>query len=273
MATQVWYHDNCYDGFGAAWAVRCGLKLLYRILYVPCAYGNPMPEYKKGDDIIIVDFSFPRNEMLQLNSEVKSLLVLDHHKTAEVNLKGLDFAIFDMERSGAGMAWDYFMPGVPRPKLIDHIEDRDLWRFKLEGSKEVHAYLCSQPFNFERWSQINNEMTVDAPSLYAKGAVLLQQKINEVGLVCKNSWLGEIDGYSVAMVNTSAHWSEVGHALLEKYPEAKFAASFTVFEDNTMYSLRGRGDFDVSEVAKKFGGGGHKSAAGFKVIVHGCHKI
>ena len=36
------------------------------------------------------------------------------------------------------------------------------------------------------------------------------------------------------------------------------------------YSLRSRGDFDVSELAKKHGGGGHKGAAGFVVdeLVH-----
>ena len=75
----------------------------------------------------------------------------------------------------------------------------------------------------------------------------------------------EAFGHKVVAVNTTAHWSEVGAEMLNKFPEAKFAISFTVFENNTMYSLRGRGDFDVAEIAKTQGGGGHKSAAGFKI--------
>lgn len=260
---QVWYHENCYDGFGSAWAARRALSEHKDVEYVACSYGKPMPNAGGNDDIYIVDFSFPREEMLLLSGRVKSLQVYDHHKTAEEALKGLDFAVFDMNRSGAGLTWDYLMEGVPRPRLIQHIEDRDLWTFKIDGSKEVHAYLCSQPFNFEVWDKINETLETRPDEVYGLGRVLLAQKISEVELTCKKAWVRKMDGYNVATVNTSAHWSEVGHHLLEKFPNVHFAASFTVFEDGVMWSLRGRGDFDVSMVAKKFGGGGHFSAAGF----------
>lgn len=263
MTTHVWYHSNCYDGFGAAWAAS---KALGRegVVYTPCSYGYPPPEFDHGDNIIIVDFSFPRDVLLDLKQKAGSIDVHDHHKTAEAALEGLSFCRFDMNRSGAGMAWYHFHAGIPRPRLIQHIEDRDLWRFAVPGSKEVHAYLCAHPFDFAVWDRIAEELERDPERIYAIGASLLGAKLMEVEKTCKSAWLGQYAGSKVAVVNTAAHWSEIGHHLLEKFPEAAFAASFTVFADQVMWSLRGRGDFDVSELAKQFGGGGHKSAAGFK---------
>jgi oligoribonuclease NrnB/cAMP/cGMP phosphodiesterase (DHH superfamily) len=265
---RVWYHSNCYDGFGAAWAARLGLGKDPGIIYAACSYGYPPPEYGPDDTIYIVDFSFAREVLLEIKAKCKNLLVLDHHKTAEEALKGLDFCVFDMERSGAGLTWDQFYQDDSygyRPKLIQHIEDRDLWRFKIDGSKEVHAYLCAHPFDFDVWDRIANDLEKDAQRIYDAGAILLRAKEMEVAKTCKAAWIGSLGQHRVAIVNTSAHWSEVGHQLLQQFPEAQFAASFTTFSDQVMWSLRGRGDFDVSEVAKRFGGGGHKSAAGFKI--------
>lgn len=260
---QVWYHANCYDGFGAAWAVHRAIG--DAAIYVPCSYGRPPPNYSHVDDIYIVDFSFPRETLIEIKNNSNKLVVLDHHKTAEEDLKGLDFCTFDMDRSGAGMAWDYFHPNKERPRLINHIEDRDLWRFSLEGSKEVHAYLCSKPFDFIEWANVNYKLTYHCDSVYEAGETLLENKEIEVEKICKKAWLRSIAGYEVPIVNTSVHWSEVGHYLLDNYPDAKFAASFTVYEDVVMWSLRGSDGFDVSAIAKAYGGGGHAGAAGFRL--------
>jgi len=268
MTTRVWYHSNCYDGFGAAWAASLALGR-EGVVYAPCSYGFDPPEYNPGDKIYIVDFSFPRETLETIFHTVCTdpggvLQVIDHHKTAQEALANLAYAEFDMERSGAGMTWDFFHKGKPRPKLINHIEDRDLWKFNLSGSKSVHAYLCGQPFDFDVWDEISETMENSEANIYVGGELLLAAKMMEVQKTCKSSWCSYLDGHKVAVVNTSAHWSEVGHKLLEDNPSAEFAMSFTQFEDKVMWSLRGRGDFDVSAIAKRRGGGGHKSAAGFK---------
>jgi len=264
---RVWYHSKCYDGFGAAWSAYKALGT-EGVHYEAVSYGYPPPEYNAGDTIYIVDFSYDRNTLQLIHETVSMALgtvtVLDHHKTAEAELKGVPYAEFDMFRSGAGMAWDYFHPGKDRPRLIQHIQDRDLWLFEMEGTKEVHAFLCSQPMEFALWDTINTQLESFPEPIYSQGTALLANKKREVEKVCEAAWITELAGHKVATVNTTAHWSEVGHSLLQQYPEAAFAASFTVFNDTVMWSLRGRGDFDVSEVAKSFGGGGHKSAAGFK---------
>ncbi len=262
--TYVLYHGNCYDGFGAAYSAW--KKLGNSAKYIAVSYGSVVPEVKNAEAIYIVDFSYDRQTLLDLSFDTK-VIVIDHHKTAEENLKDLigkygNLEIhFNMNKSGALMAWEYFHGDgfKEAPALIRHISDRDLWKFEMAGSKEVHSALVSLPFDFLVWDQLK----VD--ELIVEGAACLRFESSVVKKICDKAWLSRIDEYEVPVVNTAAHWSEVGHELLQNYPEKPFAACFTIMKSSVMWSLRGPGDFDVSEVAKKFGGGGHKSAAGFKV--------
>jgi oligoribonuclease NrnB/cAMP/cGMP phosphodiesterase (DHH superfamily) len=267
---QVWYHANCYDGFGAAWAA-------YRkfgtdgATYHAVKYQEPLPEYSKEDTIYMLDFSVKREQMLEIKANCKELVVLDHHKTAEEECKDLDFCTFDMNRSGAMIAWDYFHPdSVDVPNLITMIQDRDLWKFQIVGSKEFHAYLCSQRMDFGVWDNINNGVEFCGIDWFGMGTILLEQKQAEVDKIVEKAWLEEIGGNMVAVVNATAHWSEIGNELWAKHPEVAYAAVFTVYEDHVAWSLRSNpngNNFDVSAVASIKGGGGHRNAAGFRVPI------
>lgn len=260
----VLYHGNCYDGFGAAYATWKkfgdeGTK------YIPVSYGKPPPNMPDATKIYVVDFSYSKEVIFGWLDAGIPVTLLDHHKTAKADLEPLMGShshlhiVFDMERSGAKIAWEFFH-GESAPMLIEHISDRDLWTFKLEGTKEIHTALVSLPFDFKLWDSL------DVETLKVEGKA--QERLHEslVAKICDSSWEGEIDGYKVPIVNTSIAWSEVGHKLLEDNPEAPFVGSFTIFKDQIMWSLRCRDDFDVSAVAKKFGGGGHQKAAGFKAV-------
>lgn len=257
----VLYHSNCYDGFGAAYSAwkrfGSGAK------YIPVSYGQPPPEMPDATEIYILDFSYDRQTLLDLSLD-KRVIVLDHHKTAEETLRDLigqyrNLEIhFDMNRSGALITWEYLHPEIPVPLLISHISDRDLWKFELTGSKEVHAALVSTPFDFEVWDNLF------VNQLYIEGAACIKFQDQLVKNIVHKAWKEKIDGHLIPVVNTSSSWSEVGHALLERFPDAPFVACFTVMDNSIMWSLRSAGEFDVSAVAKKFGGGGHKNAAGFK---------
>lgn len=263
MKHLVLYHSNCYDGFGAAYAAWKSMG--DGADYVPVAYGYPPPDYSNYDKIYIVDFSYDAKDIIKM-SELHKVILLDHHKTALEKLGDLisnpgpnETIVFDMEKSGAMLSWNWFFPLLEPPPLIQHIQDRDLWAFKLDGSKEIHAALVSYPMDFRLWDSF------DIAQLLSEGVALTRMYKNLVENICKKPWFADIGGYRVPVVNTTIAWSEVGEYLALKYPESPFAASFTEFEDQTMWSLRSRNDFDVSVVAKKFGGGGHKNAAGFKI--------
>jgi oligoribonuclease NrnB/cAMP/cGMP phosphodiesterase (DHH superfamily) len=240
--------------------------------YVPCNYSDPPPDVR-GKEVYIVDFSFKRDIMEKIIYEADRTVVLDHHKTAEEALKGLEeetvpqsIIVFDMNRSGAGLAWDYFFPDSSRPVLVDYIEDRDLWRFKLPHSKEINAFYQSFDINLETWIKELGPRSND-PSVYEEGKSLLRLESKYVKQICHNAYLKKIGNYIAPYVQTSVIMSEVCDYLIKNYP-GNYPFAFYSFRRNDgkfQYGLRSRSDFDVSVIAKEFGGGGHKQAAGFEL--------
>jgi hypothetical protein len=136
------YHGNCADGFTAAWAVR---KKHPETEFHPGIYGQEPPACT-GRDVIMVDFSYKRPVLLEIAKQAKTVLILDHHKSAEADLVDLPENVtihFDMDRSGAMMAWEYFHPDTKPSFLIKHVQDRDLWRFSMEQTRAFQANLFS----------------------------------------------------------------------------------------------------------------------------------
>jgi len=254
------YHGNCIDGFTAAWCVwrRWGADAEY----VPGIYGNAPPDVT-GKNVVIVDFSYPRAQLLEMKAKAKTLEVLDHHKTAEADLQGLDFCLFDMNRSGARLAEDSFSFG-PSP-LVAYVQDRDLWRFRLTGSKEINAWIGSLQQDFQEWSRADVALYSSFDTCVAQGTALLRAVDRYVSEMAKQAQALEFAGHgAIPIVNAPyINTSElVGH-LAESAPFA--VGWFQRGDGKYQYSLRSRGDFDVSELAKRFGGGGHRQAVGFVV--------
>lgn len=258
--THILYHAECEDGFGAAWAAW--LVLGAQAVYIPVTHGEPVPEIGDGARVAIVDFSYPRQTILDLRDRCAGLVVLDHHITAQQELAGLDFAVFDMERCGARLAWGYWHDGKPVPALIDYVEDKDLWKFELPNSKEVSVALHSYPRDFELWSRLNVE------TLKIEGIALLRLQERMVDAACRRARWGSINGSSVPIVNATEFRSEIANRLCRLHPEARFAAAYyDNQEGQRAWSLRSVGDFDVARVAREHGGGGHRNAAGFIEVI------
>src|SRR5438309_9630563 len=176
MVDLVIYHGACRDGFTAAWvAAMRHPGADFQAGY----FGNKAPSVI-GRSVVILDFSYPREVLETMAREAEELVLLDHHKTAEADLAGLPYAHFDMERSGAGLAWDYFFPGEPRPWLVDYVEDRDLWRFRLPDSKAVNAYLSVLPFDFAAWRQASALPLEEATRLGRVVQLKIDQYVSEV---------------------------------------------------------------------------------------------
>ena len=255
---KVLYHAYCDDGFGAAYAI-------WRIYgsnaeYIPVQYGKSCPGLEWVDeDIVIVDFSYPREILLEVATENR-VLVLDHHKTAQEDLAGLPFAKFDLNKSGAILAWEHFHPDKPAPLLLHYIQDRDLWRFELEKTHEVTAALGSYPHKFEVWDHL------ECSRLAMEGAPILQAKAQFVGELVRNVQFLSVGGYDeIPVVNATAHFSDVVAELNRLYPSAPFAAYYLDRADgNRQWGLRSADDgIDVGALAKSLGGGGHRHSAGF----------
>lgn len=296
------YHGGCVDGFTAAWAVW--RKWGDDVRYVPMGYGDTLPEVLPTDRVLMVDFSLKRDVMVALARAVEAVVVLDHHKTAKAELEPMladafpmspagaaeciysqgpaDLgahpelrvcAFFDMEKSGARMAWEFCFPGVGVPMFVRLVEDRDLWRFQFKDTKPVHRFLASLPQQFAEWEAAFYEhesarITGVGSRCVEIGTALLDDHDRNVQATLVNTHERIIAGHRVPCVNVP-YWmaSDTGHELLKKFPEAPFVATFFIRGDGArQYSLRSEDSrVDVSEVAKRYGGGGHRNAAGFQV--------
>lgn len=262
MKRYVFYHAQCPDGFATAWAFykKFGTD---NVVYQACNYGEPIPQFEAGAEVYIGDYSFPRDVLLDMEKKSSKIVLLDHHRSAEKDLSGLSFATFDMNKSGAMLTWEYCHPGTKIPKMIDYVMDRDLWLFKQPHSKEAHAYLSTFAYDFKAWDELAATFENDFQRIIDMGAILLRSDELEVQSICAQSREILFEGHRIPCVNTVVLNSEVGNALLQLYPQAPFSLSWFVTKDGKIKgSLRSRGEFDVSELAKKLGGGGHKAAAG-----------
>jgi oligoribonuclease NrnB/cAMP/cGMP phosphodiesterase (DHH superfamily) len=285
----VIYHGNCADGFSAAWCLW--KKFGDAATYHPGVYGAEPPDVT-GRDVYLVDFSYKHDVLLGMAARAHRVVVLDHHKSAMLDLQqlpqfdvpvdphaaaavSLEAALagqplqiaccFDMDRSGATLAWDFAFPGVPRPLLLGHVEDRDLWRFTLRGTREIQAFVFAHEYSFEQWDRLMAADQVELLSMTAAGAAIERKHhkdIAELVKVCQRRMV--IDGHDVPVASLPyTMTSDAGHLMSVGQP---FAACYWDTEDHRCFSLRSQPEgMDVSEVAKAFGGGGHANAAGFKV--------
>ena len=256
----VIYHANCTDGFGSAFSAW---KLLgNRAEYYACTHGSKPPNVK-GKNVVILDFSFDNKTTKKLIKDANNLLVIDHHKSAMVELHDISNTIFDMSKSGATMAWEFFHPGKEAPKFIQYITDRDLWKWELPYSKEFSAAFDMVPFEFEEFEKFEDDSVFD--DAVKRGSFILAYSKTVVKKVCEKAVSRKYKDMNVLVVNSS-HWmSEIGAKLS---PDCDFALIWYYDHDaqQTRVSLRSFHDhIDVSEVAKDFKGGGHRKAAGFTI--------
>ena len=303
MKPLVIYHGGeCTDGFGAAFAAW--LKLGDEAEYVPMDYlkaTDGVAEFHErvkldcsiGErDVYILDFSLPKAVMDWLFDHARRVVWLDHHKTAFEMMDrtpGELYRVHDAEqciildnnKSGAMLAWHFFHPGTEVPMLIQHIDDRDRWQFKMDGSKELHATLAShKPWTFEQWEAHFLVGDVRLGELKGEGAAILRAHNQNVQARLKQTrpcairWFdGETDGHPAVNVFTglaanapASLASDLGHELANK--SGTFGLVWSMAGDGQIHcSLRSNGDYDVSAIAKVFGGGGHRNAAGFSTDI------
>lgn len=261
----VIYHAGCADGFCAAWLCH---RAWPTAEFVPAKYGDPPPDVR-GRDVLIVDFSYPRETLIKMAAEAACLIVLDHHRTAEADLKGLAFCRFDMNKSGGRLTYEYLRDndiatgGVTSEPcwLVDYTEDRDLWQWALADSVEINAALRSYPFDFAVWDGL--DMLIGwRQELYGEGCAIRRLEKQLVERHVRHAVEVEIAGHKILAVNATVLESEIAGELAKGRPFG--VVWFYSAPGKRVYSLRSEPDgIDVSEVAKKFGGGGHKHAAGF----------
>ena len=271
--TIVIYHSPCLDGFTAAWVAYKALG--NTVTYVAGSYADAsatsLPDVD-GKTVYLLDFSYPREIMLELAERAQDVIVLDHHKSAQADLEDLiDDEIvngeFDMERSGAMMAWNFFFFDQEPPKFVEYVQDRDLWIKELPNCEEINLAMFSYDYTFENWDKIADS---SIESLLSDGKAIHRKHMKDVReLINTCEQRMTIGGFeNIPTVNANHFFGSDLCAMLCK--EEPFAAYFSYNSNGQIvFGLRSSADYehaeDVSVIAKAYGGGGHVHASGFRV--------
>lgn len=270
------YHHPCADGFTAAWAIRTRWS---ECAFVPGSYqtDDDLPDVR-GKHVLIVDFSYKVEPLMKIVSEAASVTILDHHVSAQRLLEpliadGTIAGVFDMEKSGAMLAWEFAHGegGEDAPFLVQYVQDRDLWTWALPDAKEICAWMAMSPMTFEAWHEMSD--TLEHSLGYERAvdigrALVKKQEADIAGAIRASKRRMTIGGYDVPVANLPYIFaSEAGNIMCRGEP---FSASY--FDTSTgerSFSLRSDKDdpnaVDVSQIAAQFGGGGHRAAAGFRI--------
>ena len=274
----VMFHYPCQDGLASAYIAHMYANMYNKnIELYPIQHGTSIDINRlKNKKVIMCDYS-PSVEILDnIEKNVDSICILDHHISAQRDLIGKEYAIFDMMKSGAGLTWEYFFPEKEMPLWVQYIQDRDLWTWFLPESRNFTAAffeICSkiELNNFTELFIVFDNISNNILQYIEMGKELnrvLDMKVDNIIDSNKNVYYYE--NYMIKIMECPYELvSEVG-SKITKDTTIDFAVLWRHNEKDDMYnvSLRANNKVDVSIIAKKFGGGGHMNAASFKSKVH-----
>jgi len=263
------YHGNCADGFTAAWIVN---KVHPDAEFCAGFYQTQPPDVT---DMIVymVDFSYKRDVMEKLAGQAARIIHIDHHDTAIKDMEGLEAdnleKVYSRENTECGsvLTWRYFFPEIEVPRFVQHIDDRDRWKFLLHGTREIQANVFSYDYTFENWDKLANQ---DLDEQIREGTAIERRMAKDVkellGVVVRRM---NIAGFNVPVANVPYQYgSDICHALAKNEP---FAAYYYDKPTGREFGLRSAEDgVHVGDVAVKYGGGGHRHAAGFRISYGGA---
>lgn len=273
----VIYHGRCSDGFTSALAAYVyfsksdGYNVNGKKVEYYAASFNQAPPDVTGLNVIICDFSYKYDILLEMLKKANKLAIIDHHISAQLDLKNIPESnkVFDMCHSGAYLTWKYFYPDQDVPLFVKYVEDNDIWLKKMPNTEEMTCYTYSLPFEFEEYAKMLDETYIREVAIPVGTGMKRQNDIYiQDAIRTMTPRLVKINDnyYLVAYVNSSVCKSEIGNQVLTRFPFCDFSAIYSISDDHTSFSLRSHDDkANVSEIAVQFGGGGHRNAAGLTV--------
>jgi oligoribonuclease NrnB/cAMP/cGMP phosphodiesterase (DHH superfamily) len=253
----------------------------------------PVHLINQGEAVFIVDFGPEPEIMRQIidkigitSSEAPLLLTwIDHHKTTLEKYKDFKFypngrvpdGIRRVGDSGCFLTWEHFKPKDAMPLIVRLIDDWDTWKHKMDPTTNyLQAGLTTinaDPNNQEFWANhLRNpilpiEVIVDfqldlLKPILEKGCIITEQRENSNrGLVAEWAFPVDWEGLHFCALNFGKGSSKIFDSVKDKYD-----AFITFIYDGRKYTVSlytDRPDLDVSKIALKYGGGGHRGACGF----------
>jgi len=267
----ILYHGRCADGFGAAlaaWRFYGGQAECVGLSHGQVQSTDDLPALD-GRAVYILDFSFAPDILRAIDQRAAKLVMLDHHKSAAEQLTGFacrcGVVHFDMGKSGARLAWEFFHPDAPLPDLVRYVEDRDLWNWAFPQTAGYVAALDMEAFEFERWQQIADFSAHETAAFVARGEAMDEKFRNLAADVAGGAQPVTFNGEQGLMVNAPGAFHSLVGEMLSKQ-SGTFALMWIVGKDGKVkVGMRSQRGYDCSLLAVTMGGGGHAQACGFRM--------
>lgn len=283
------FHRNCLDGFTGFYLFMKTKKWEKKPIVFPDVPSAkyPPPNIDKKN-IIIIDVAYNSEIIKYISQKASKLLFIDHHTSIRKDILNLKLPenneiVYDINQSGASLVWKYFFGTQKMPTFVEYIRDNDIGAWKLDNTLpfiaglEVNFELEPTYNNLIEWDKLLDEEFLN--SLIERGKVYNEYKEYLIKRYSKKYTLMHFPSkkilnklklnlkegqYKVAVVNSSCP----SVSLLGKYIVDTVDCDFCILWNYSInkkifiIALRSK-NVDISEIAKKFGGGGHKYAAGF----------
>lgn len=268
------YHESDLDGITSGVIMR----LKYPdIKLIGHDYGKSFLYETDHDWVMMSDISLPMDEMHTLGKMGK-LTWIDHHISA-INAynscvgDGESFceAVLENGRAACEGTWNYLFPGVPMPLAIKLLGEYDTWRngdvnhwenevLPFQFGMRVH---CQNPDTFP--VELFNDPTL-VLDIIKEGKLILKYQEQTNARACREAaFVAPFCGRTAICLNGGEFNSGVFKSV---YDEEKhdLMMAFRFNKSQWRVSLyTTKANVDCSEIAKLYGGGGHKQAAGFQV--------
>jgi hypothetical protein len=266
---KVIYHNSSIDGFSAAfliWLYKYQTRSDTQIEFYGTEYGM-VPNDLEGRHVICLGFTYRKPSLMMVLQQALSVTVIDNHVFDDFDPKlSPNYAsnfrhLCDDTQASCTMVWNLLYAEDKIPDILVHIQDRELWRFKVKNTREVLAALSSYSMEFSVWYELFH---TPIESVLRDGQVIRRYQTEIGRAVNRNvSRINFLEYTNVPIVNCP--WfmvAEVVGALAQTEP---FALGYFDSSTKRHFSLRSsaKSPVDVCKLARKFGGGGHKNAAGF----------
>lgn len=268
MTTLCIYHNDA-DGRASAAIVRRALGKDINLYEMKYGDSLPMEELLHAKHLIIVDFSLPREDIQRL-ADYHKITWIDHHKSAIEDLGEIAKnwpGIRNVDEAACVLTWQYFFPQQPTPKAVILIGDRDIWRWE---EKETGAFneglhqANTNPYNDELWSSLLDDDPIIVEELIEHGAILRDARLRSIHSATTNHGFPvTFEGHLTLAINMRGSGDlgehirnrgfKIGYCYIDNFERGEINTYVTLYSDSV----------DVSEIAKRFGGGGHAGAAGF----------
>lgn len=242
----------------------------------------PMETIRKDEQVYIVDYSISPDEMRELLNITKDVTWIDHHKTAIEKYKEFEHEIRGIRYdgvSGCMLTYCYIHHMTARgegeikpfdismtedaPMFTKLIDDWDVWKFNY-GDDTRYFQIAFNAYDFspcaDTWDMfLDND---GEQTLIEQGKIMIQYRDNWAKNYMKLGFETEFEGYKCFAVNLGCCNSDYFKSL----PEGKYEILMPFVFDGNVYTVSLYSTtVDVSEIAKKYGGGGHKGASGFQI--------